>query len=175
MEVFEAVNAAPVLLSEFKAKVLELSPQLPGNQESESNTEMIMTKFFQFLTILNLAGLIVFGFLWFSSRGPSKSAVPTPTASSQVTPTITPMSTPPTTSPTPMTMNQQGEIKGEPGKLQTVDVSCGHGFDRSVYGDYDGNRVYFHSAANKSQFESDVAVNLQKIHEKGIVLEKTPK
>ena len=81
---------------------------------------------------------------------------------------------PPTTSPTPVTMNQQGEIKGEPGKPQTVDVTCGHAVDRSVYGDYEGNRVFFHSSGNKTQFESNVTGNLQKIKEKGIVLEKAP-
>lgn len=133
-----------------------------------------MTRLFQFLTILNLAGLILLAVYQFKSGERSQSAAPAPTASSPSAPTITPMSMPTTTSPTPVTMNQQGEIKGEPGKLQTVDVTCGHDVNRSVYGDYDGNRVYFHSPGNKTQFESNVAENLQKIKEKGIVLEKTP-
>jgi hypothetical protein len=132
-----------------------------------------MTRVFQFLTIINLVGLILLGFLWFKSKEPSQSAVPAPTASSPSAPKLTPMSTPPTTNPTPVTINNQmADIKGEAGKPQTVDVTCGHAVDRNVYGDYEGNRVFFHSPGNKTQFESNVAGNLQKIKEKGILLEK---
>ncbi len=133
-----------------------------------------MTRVFQFLTVLNLVGLILLAVYQFKTKEPVQSAVPAPTASSPSAPSITPMSMPTTTSPTPVTMNQQGEIKGESGKPQTVDVTCGHAVDRNVYGDYEGNRVYFHSAGNKTQFESNVTGNLQKIKGKGIVLEKAP-
>jgi len=85
------------------------------------------------------------------------------------------MSTPSAVNPTPVAVNNpMAGIKGEPGKPQTVDVTCGHAVDRNVYGDYEGNRVYFHSPGNKTQFESNVTENLRKIKEKGIVLEKAP-
>ena len=126
-----------------------------------------MTKVFQFLTIINLAGLILLGLLWFKSKEPSESAVPAPTVSSPSAPSITPMSTPSTINPTAV-------IKGEPGKPQTVDVLTGDAVDRNLYGDYDGKRVFFCHPGSKTRFESNVAENLQKIKEKGIVLEKAP-
>ena len=134
-----------------------------------------MTRVFQFLTIINLAGLILLGLFWFKTKEPSQSAVPAPTAGSSSARSLTPMSTPSAVNPTPVTVNNpMAVIKGEPGKPQTVDVTCGHAVDRNVYGDYEGNRVYFHSPGNKTQFESNVTENLRKIKEKGIVLEKAP-
>jgi len=134
-----------------------------------------MTRVFQFLTIINLAGLILLGLFWFKTKEPSQSAVPAPTAGSPSAPSLTPMSTPSAVNPTPVAVNNpMAGIKGEPGKPQTVDVTCGHAVDRNVYGDYEGNRVYFHSPGNKTQFESNVTENLRKIKEKGIVLEKAP-
>ena len=134
-----------------------------------------MTRVFQFLTIINLAGLILLGLFWFKTKEPSQSAVPAPTAGSSSARSLTPMSTPSAVNPTPVAVNNpMAGIKGEPGKPQTVDVTCGHAVDRNVYGDYEGNRVYFHSPGNKTQFESNVTENLRKIKEKGIVLEKAP-
>jgi len=134
-----------------------------------------MTRVFQFLTIINLAGLILLGLFWFKTKEPSQSAVPAPTAGSSSARSLTPMSTPSAVNPTPVAVNNpMAGIKGEPGKPQTVDVTCGHAVDRNVYGDYEGNRVYFHSPGNKTQFESNVTENLRKIKEKGVVLEKAP-
>jgi hypothetical protein len=136
---------------------------------------MIMTRVFQFLTIINLAGLILLGLFWFKTKEPSQSAVPAPTAGSSSARSITPMSTPPATNPTPMAVNNpMAVIKGEPGKPQTVDVLTGDAIDRNLYGDYDGKRVYFCHPGSKTRFESNAAENLQKIKEKGIVLEKAP-
>ena len=134
-----------------------------------------MTRVFQFLTIINLAGLILLGLFWFKTKEPFQSAVPAPTAGSSSARSITPMSTPPATNPTPMAVNNpMAVIKGEPGKPQTVDVLTGDAIDRNLYGDYDGKRVYFCHPGSKTRFESNVAENLQKIKEKGIVLEKAP-
>jgi hypothetical protein len=135
---------------------------------------MIMTRVFRFLTVINLVGLIMLALYQFKTQEPSPTAMPVPTASSPSVPSITPMTTPPTTSPTPVTINQGGEIKGEPGKPQTVDVLTGSPLDRNIYGDYDGNRVFFCHPGSKTRFESNVTENLQKIKEKGIVLEKAP-
>jgi YHS domain-containing protein len=85
------------------------------------------------------------------------------------------MSTPSAINPTPVTINNQmADIKGEPGKPQTVDVLTGDAVDRNLYGDYDGKRVFFCHPGSKTRFESNAAENLQKTKEKGIVLEKVP-
>ena len=134
-----------------------------------------MTRVFQFLTIINLAGLILLGLFWFKTKEPSQSAVPAPTAGSSSARSITPMSTPSAVSPTPVTVNNpMAVVKGEPGKPQAVDVLSGEPVDRNLYGDYDGKRVFFCHPGSKTRFESNVAENLQKIKEKGIVLEKAP-
>jgi hypothetical protein len=148
--------------------------------------EMIMTKFLQFLTILNFVGLIVIGLFLFKSKEPSQSVVPAPTSSSSTAPKLTPMSSPPTFNPAATTLTasspnspelqrqQQAEIKGESGKRQTVDVLTGDAIDQNLYGDYEGKRVFFCHAGSKTRFEQDVTGNLQKVKEKGIVLETAP-
>lgn len=155
-----------------------------------------MSKLFQSLTILNFVGLVVIVFILAKSREPSQSVIPTPVTNSSSAPTLTPLSTSPTTNqgheghnhpvkspsgttitpssagnPTPVTVDSQpGEIKGEPGKLQTVDVLTGDPIDQNLYGDYGGIRVYFCHTGSKSRFETNVEENLQKVQEKGIVL-----
>ena len=134
-----------------------------------------MTRVFQFLTIINLAGLILLGLFWFKTKEPSQSAVPAPTAGSSSARSITPMSTPSAVSPTPVTVNNpMAVVKGEPGKPQAVDVLSGEPVDRNLYGDYGGKRVFFCHAGSKTRFELNVSENLQKIKGKGIVLENAP-
>jgi YHS domain-containing protein len=78
-------------------------------------------------------------------------------------------------SPVPsVTPTAVGEIKGESGKPQTVDIISGKPIVRSVYGDYDGERLYFCCGESRKAFEANRQVYLQKIREKGIILEKTP-
>lgn len=128
-----------------------------------------MTRVFQFLTVINLVGLIILAVYQFRAKEPSQSSVPAPAASSSSAPTLTPMSTPP-----PTVNTQPGEIKGEAGKPQAVDVLTGDVIDRNLYGDYEGKRVYFCHAGSKTRFEQNVQTNLQKIQDKGIVLASAP-
>ncbi len=69
---------------------------------------------------------------------------------------------------------QTTDIKGEPGKPQTVDVVSGKPIDRGVYADYNGERIYFCCADSRNQFQKNDQVYLRKIKEKNILLEKTP-
>ena len=88
------------------------------------------------------------------------------------TSTLTPMSA---NNPVPSPNSAPtGEIKGEPGKPQTVDILSGKPVVRSVYGDYDGERLYFCCNESKKMFEAKRTEYLRKIREKGIILEKTP-
>ena len=69
---------------------------------------------------------------------------------------------------------QTSDVKGEPGKPQTVDVVSGKQFDRSVFADYNGERIYFCCADSRKLFQLNERSYLQKIKEKNILLAKTP-
>jgi hypothetical protein len=65
-------------------------------------------------------------------------------------------------------------IKGAAGKLQTVDAFFGEPINRLIYTDWDGDRLYFCCSKSKDLFFRDPSGNLQKIHKKGILLDKSP-
>jgi YHS domain-containing protein len=80
-----------------------------------------------------------------------------------------------TSSPTPSTgASPTSEVKGEPGKPQTVDVFSGKPVVRSVYTDYDGERIYFCCDYEKGIFLKDPELNMQRIRDRGIILEPSP-
>src|SRR3990172_2539946 len=64
--------------------------------------------------------------------------------------------------------------KGEPGKLQSVDVISGKPINPSIYADYEGYRVYFCCPTSRSDFQQNAQRYLQAIKLRGILLEPTP-
>ena len=86
-----------------------------------------------------------------------------------------PSITPNPNSPVPsIGTTQSADIRGEPGQPQTVDVISGRPVARSVFADYNGERVYFCCENSKMQFQQKADWYLQKIREKNIILEKAP-
>jgi hypothetical protein len=67
------------------------------------------------------------------------------------------------------------EIKGEPGKLQTVDILSGKPIVKSVFSDFNGQRLYYCCDVEKKIVEEYPQLYLRKIKERGIILEATPK
>lgn len=64
-------------------------------------------------------------------------------------------------------------IKGEAGKLQTVDAFFGEPINRLIFADWDGYRLYFCCSKSKDLFLRDPRGNLQKIRRRGILLDKS--
>lgn len=65
-------------------------------------------------------------------------------------------------------------VKGEPGKPQSIDVISGNPVNKTVYGDYSGQRVYFCCSESKVNFEMKTQAYLDAIKKRGILLEQTP-
>ncbi|MHB1459084.1 MAG: hypothetical protein ACYC0V_19430, partial [Armatimonadota bacterium] len=65
-------------------------------------------------------------------------------------------------------------VKGESGKLQSVDVISGKPVRPGIYADYGGYRVYFCCATSRSDFHRDAQDYLRAIKQRGILLKPTP-
>jgi YHS domain-containing protein len=64
-------------------------------------------------------------------------------------------------------------VKGERGKLQSVDVISGKPIDKNFYADYNGERVYFCCAQSKTDFSKNSEAYLKEIRTQGILLAKS--
>jgi hypothetical protein len=63
-------------------------------------------------------------------------------------------------------------IIGEPGKPQSVDVFSGKPVNRGVFGDYNGQRVYFCCPTSKATFDASSQAYLEAIKARGITLDR---
>jgi YHS domain-containing protein len=80
------------------------------------------------------------------------------------------------TPPTPPSgVGQTAEVKGEPGKPQTVDIFSGKPVNKSVYTDYNGKRIYFCCDTEKGEFLKNPEMNMKRIKDAGVVLDVVPK
>jgi YHS domain-containing protein len=75
--------------------------------------------------------------------------------------------------PTNSQTSPEGIIaNGEQGKPQSVDVISGKPVNRSVFGDYNGQRVYFCCPESKKTFDANTQAYLEAIRKQGIILDR---
>ena len=81
-----------------------------------------------------------------------------------------------TANPAPNSSTKKNvQIKGEAGKPQTVDIFSGKPIVKTVFTDYEGERIYFCCDVEKAEFLKNPQANMKKIKDRGIILDATPK
>jgi len=115
-------------------------------------------KYVAFFSLLVL--ILIAAFSFSTNREPKNTFTPVPF----------------TANPAPSTKaNQTAEIKGEPGKPQTIDIFSGKPVSKSVYTDFNGERIYFCCDVERKEFLKNPELIMKRIKDRGIILDTVPK